>query len=324
MASFGKLYDFNVNGGVILAETSGIKSKVEEAFKEIFGADFSTDASTINGRLIEAITMMFKDVLGVNAQNVNMMNVNQAVGLCLDNIGSMLGIVRDIDNGESDHAYRKRIIEGFSRGSGFASSVVNAVSSVDGVTRCVVLDNGMEDPSVLPVDLAGRTFRHSIAVAPHTIMISVVGGSDDDIAVAIMKTKACGCGFTKTEEYGTPTEKIVTADGQTFKAIFYRPIRKYVKVSVSVSTAAYQGVDVEADAIRAIRNLLNSSNINNTITKPEIVAALAGNGLGIICTSCSIEVSDSEESGFIDAEEIVIPAYRYIDVSESDIVVTVE
>ena len=189
---FQNLYEYSTPGGVVIPQTSSVKSMVETAFDTVFGAEVSRDPTTPMGRFIEAITMLIVNVLGVNAQNANMLNPKYAVGNALDSIGAIFGIVRPL--GMSDAEYRKMILNGQSRGRGFAESIERAVLEVEGVTSVVVLNNGLADPSVEP---AGEPY--SILVEPHSVAISVRSNGSDTtlnaVAAAIDGAISLGCGM---------------------------------------------------------------------------------------------------------------------------------
>lgn len=310
--SFGELYDYITKNGTIMPNTAAIRSGVEDGMKKIFGEGFSTDPYTINGRLIDALTKLFVDTCGVCAQNANSLNPSQAAGSMLDMVGAIWGIPRL--EGETDADYRKRIIGSASRGSGFAESIANAIANVQGVQKVIVLDNGNEDPAILPRDEYGEAYAHSIAVDPHSVFISVLGGTSAGIISAIAKTKSAGCGFTHNPEYGVSTNG------------YYIPTLKNLKITVSVSGIAYSGDDIVADSKAAIQRLLADNSINATITKPMVVGALSSYGGNIIGNSVSFRVSDTSadlSQSYEDVERVVIPAYRYISVPDSLIEVSV-
>ena len=330
MANFGDLYSFNTANGIVIPQTSDVKSDVEQAFKDIFGGDFSTDPNTINGRLIEAVTMFFVDVCGVGAQNANGMNIAQAVGLFLDSLGAMFGINRE--QKETDNAYRRRILASQSRGSGFAQSLMQAIGNVghgnNRVSGVVVLDNGNEDPDVLPKDKFGQPLPNSISVAPHSVFISVMGGEDEEIADAIRATKSAGCGYSTSPEFGTATvETIVDSDtGTSFTAKFYRPTQRYVSMSVLVNGAAYTGDDISLDTQNAIKTLMGDNRMNATISKADIISAVAALGKNIVAKSVSIFVSDSDPTlaTSTEVDSLVVMPYKYISPDDTTINVTVE
>lgn len=315
MANFGNLYNYNSSSGVVIPQTSEIKANIEQAFKEIFGSSFSTKSTTINGRLIEALTTLFVDVCGVNAQNMNGLNLTQAVGSFLDGLGGMFKIDRHL--GESDSSYRSRIVMSASRGSGFASSIRQAISEIPGVTGVVVLDNGLGDPSALPVDAFGNPVEQAISVSPHSIFVCVKGGDSNAIARAIMETRSLGCGYAISEEYGTP-EHIIIQDtdlsNTSFEAYIYRPTRKYIKFEVTVNGRAYTGSDIVGDTKASIARLVDDKSMNDVLTKSDIISAIAAIGSNIVCTSQTITVSDTSPSlddGAV-VDKIVVLPYKYI------------
>ena len=79
MADFGELYGYDSNSGTttVIPDTLAVRAKWETVFKNIFqDSDLAVDESSAIGRLIEAITMLSVDVLGINAQNANAINPN--------------------------------------------------------------------------------------------------------------------------------------------------------------------------------------------------------------------------------------------------------
>lgn len=344
--SFGSLYDYQLKNGIVLPQVSSVRAKVEDAFLELFGADFSLEPETPQGRLVEAIALLFADILRVNALNANSFNLNQAVGAYLDNLGAVYGVARQADEG--DTAYRKRILASASRGSGYASSLRNAIGDVIadasaggtiGASNVVVLDNGMEDPQLMPKAEDGSVYPHSIPVAAHSVFISVLSdgaeGEDAKIAAAIRSAKSAGCGYTTSADGGTLTTVYLAESGEeaagasvgTFTARFFRPARRSVKVQVTVIDSAYTGSDVKADTAAAVKELLDSRHMNDTITKSEVAAAIASVGKGIVCTAVTLLLADVDEpdaaTTWAEADRLVIPAFRYVAVSLDDITVSV-
>lgn len=92
--SFGSLYKYSTGAGIVIPDTSDLKHNVENMMYAIFGADLDVTPETPMGRLIEAMTMLMVDTLGVNAQNANQYNIYQATGSYLDGIGALFGVTR--------------------------------------------------------------------------------------------------------------------------------------------------------------------------------------------------------------------------------------
>lgn len=314
--NFGSLYDYNTNTGVITPITSAVKANVENAFKAIFGADLDVSDETPAGRFIEAITFLFVNVCAVNAQNANGINPNAAIGSYLDNIASLFGISRL--TGETDAKFRKRIITSISRGFGYVESIWNELAKIQTLTSICVLENGNADPAVLPNDING------CAIDSHSIFVCVSGnGSDEEsnaVARAIYATKSAGCAYTNSTEYGTKVEKTITdeATGSSTLVRFYRPNRKYAKITVKVRGSAYTGTDIVADTKNAVVEFFKNRNTNDNILPMDIVAAISLSGLGIFCIESSMKAS-ADGKIYSDVDSLLLRPYEYALVEASDV-----
>lgn len=312
---FQDLYEYSTPEGVVIPQTSSVKSMVEDAFDTVFGAEVSRDPTTPMGRFIEAITMLIVNVLGVNAQSANMLNPKYAVGNALDSIGAIFGIVRPL--GMSDAEYRKMILNGQSRGRGFAESIERAVLEVEGVNSVVVLNNGLADPSVEP---AGEPY--SILVEPHSVAISVRSDGSETtlnaVAAAIDGAISLGCGMKCYDSnIGDGVER--TIGGKTIT--FYVPDNEVDDLSYALTIApnGYAGDDIEGDARGAVRAFLAQANVAGAFTHTELRDFVTDYGIGVICTSATILKDGSAVSG------VLLNPKDYIDVNpaDSDIEVTV-
>lgn len=318
---FGTLYNYVTKNGIVVPTTGSIKSKIESIFKSIFGNDLDVSAETPAGRFIEVLTLMFVNICGANASNANGLNPNEAVGVWLDNIGALFGIIRL--EGESDAKFRSRILASQSRGFGYVQSIWNELSKIDTLTSICVLENGEADPSVLPNSVNG------IAVDPHSIFVCVSGAGtneeDEAIARAIYSTKSAGCAYTDSSEYGTKVEKLITdaATGSQTLVRFYRPDQAYVDISVTVYGASYTGVDIKEDAKGAVLKYLREHNTNTNITENDINAAISLSGLGIVCTGVHLKRSADGEI-YSDVDSILLRPYEFINVEDTDVKVEVE
>lgn len=281
MSPFASLYDYATKNGIVIPATSDIRTKVENEFKTIFGADIDTTAETPIGRLIEAITFLFVDICGVNAQNANGINPNGATGAYLDNIAALFGITRE--SGESDMKFRNRILKSQSRGIGYVRSIWNGLSKVSTLTSICVLENGDADPCVI----------NGLTIDPHSIFACVSGNGTNEesalVAAALYATKSAGCAYHDADDCGTKVER--TIDGTTVR--FYRPTQKYVRFSVNVIGSSYTGDDIVGDTQTAILNYVKEHNTNSIITATDVLAAVSLAGLGIVATSVTMECSDN-------------------------------
>lgn len=89
-----ELYNFIEDTGVIVPDTSDIKTNVEEEFKAALGQEMSTAGDTPQGRLISTEVSARRAVAINNAQLANQINPNEATGIYLDAVCALLGITR--------------------------------------------------------------------------------------------------------------------------------------------------------------------------------------------------------------------------------------
>lgn len=289
MASFGNLYDYKTKNGTIIPVTANVKSTIEQAFKDIFGSDLSIEAETPMGRLVEALTFLFVDVLGVNAQNANSFNPEVAAGQYLDSLGKLWGISRYDD--ESDADYRTRLLDSQSRGGGFAQSIRQALSEAIGNHASCVLNNGHKDIAVLPDSTRG------IPVDGHSVYICVDCDDTEEalsnVAEAIRKTVSAGCGFSDNGYGIKVVRQVEDESGNTMNITFFRPEKKHITIEVTVKPGNFTGNDIETSTIDAINEYIGQHKMNSIVTKDEIASAIGGSGLGIVCTSVSMKIGTS-------------------------------
>lgn len=306
---FQNLYDYSGDTGTVIPQTSDIKQMVVSAFNTVFGASVSTDDETPMGRFIEALTMLIINVLGVNAQNANMLNPRLAAGNALDSIGEIFGVMRG--EGMGDEEYRNLILSGQSNGCGFAESIARAVSQVSGVKSVTVLNNGYADPSVEP-----RNEAYAILVDPHSVMVSVRGGNDADVANAIDGTISLGCGM-ECQDSNAGEDVNVSVGNRTIT--FYRPDSaiENLKVVVSISPNGYSGDDISETTQDVVNAFLEERDRPGSILPIDIVNYINGSGNGILCKDAAL---------FIDAaqvQSVVMYPKDYIDFETSEVEVNV-
>ena len=309
MANFGTLYDYVTNSGIVIPQTSDIKAKVEAAFIDIFGSDFSFDTETPAGRLVEAITFLFLNALVVNAQNANQLNPGQATGNYLDAIGALFGTSRL--TGMNDAKYRELILSAQSRGSGYTQSIRNALSNVDGVTSICVLENGYGDPRTEPNDVYG------IAVAPHSVFVAVAGGTDQDVADAIYSAKSAGCGYTTSGNFGDAVKKVISIQDGTGNAVtFYRPVLRDFDVYLNIIGSLTSD---EAAAVKnAVVNLFKEKSNTCIVTSGDIISAVARGVAGVACTGAYM-VAAGESTH---RSEMTILPFQYCNITSNDVIIS--
>lgn len=317
MATFdyGQLFKYSSNGEVVIPDTPEVKEKITEMFKYIFGDNFDVSDSSPNGRIIEALAVMFVNILGVIAQNANGLNPYTATGNWLDTIGAIFGIPRD---GRNDEQYRVVLRNSQSRGKGFVQSIWNAVDNVDGVTSVCVLENGYEDPYTFP--------ETGFTIDPHSVFVCCNGGDSAEIAEAIFNSKSAGCGYHMSSTNGTAVNQNHTdVFGTVYTVRFYRPVERFVKFTATVRGDAYTGTDIVGDTKSIITSFMSGRDSNAKITRADIISAIGSARLGIVCTDLTIEVSEnSDMSPAEEVEQLLIYPYQFVTVTNdsTDVIVS--
>lgn len=279
MEIFTELYKYSTPGGIIIPQTSDVVTSVQNAFREIFGADIDLSNQTMIGRFVEAISLLIVDCIGVNAQNANGLNPAISIGNALDNIGKLFGVERGDD---SDTIFRNKIMNSQSTGIGFVQSIQRAISQVSGVTSVCVLDNGFDYPIV----------KNGVTIKPHSAFICVGGGDNTAIANAIRSSISLGCDFEDSTEYGTPIIVPSTDDGS--QVIFYRPTD--IAIGMNVVASAFGMVEQDAvDAIKAdVSAFVREHNSNSSFTTVELSAYITKIHPEITCRNVKIVHSQQE------------------------------
>lgn len=86
-------YKFISSSGVVIPDTSNVKSELQKMFQESFKGIDLTD-ETPAGLMVNALTIMMSAILGINAENANQFNLNTATGMYLDGLGANFLISR--------------------------------------------------------------------------------------------------------------------------------------------------------------------------------------------------------------------------------------
>ena len=310
------IYQYQSNTGLVIPDTSNVQSQVIEGLKNVFGADFEYIPETPNGLLVDALTQLIKQFIGITAQNVNGLNVTTSIGSWLDAIGRLFGVERE--DTYTDYTYRAKILQSCSRGSGFVPSIYNAIyrSSTNGIYDVCVLNNGHGVPAVLPNQTNG------IAVDPHSVFISVRCDTtlETTVAEAIAKTISAGCGL-HNETHGTKVEKTVEIDGFSSNIVFYHPTERFVKVVVAVNPSYYTGTNIQSDITNAVNAIIGANTTNATVSKSEFLAKIAATGTAIIPLSVGIFMKDSSDGTWTESEDYIVMPYQYVDLGNVEVVV---
>lgn len=315
---FGDIYEYTENGTVSrIPDMTDLREKVANGFRSIFGSTFSTDPSTPNGVLVDAVATVMFDCIGVCAQNVNGLSLSMAIGNQLDVIGRIFGVERT--EGEDDVTYRSRIKESMGLGEAKTlSGVMNALGKLTSLKSFCVLENNHGVAAARP---AGQD--NAISLRPHSLFICVSfidePTEDDYIEVAstINRSRAPGCDYSTVDDHGSVKRISLTGPGGTTEEVVFTEAEVFgpVSVSVTMDRITYVGMNMENDVANAVKKAMTANPIANIITPADIISAIAYSGYGT-ATNVSFSIDDAP------VDRIVIFPYQVL-VSD-DISVTVE
>ena len=169
--------------GIEPTTLQGYIEALEAAFRSALGQDLDLAPETPAGQLVGTLALTLTEADEALVAVGNGMSHSRALGVQLDDLGSLLGIPRL--EGESDDEYRARygrLVARNARGS--AEAILAAVLSVEGVTDALIRENA----TAAEVTEQGKT------IGAYSICLVVDGGTDEAVAAAIARSKPVGTG----------------------------------------------------------------------------------------------------------------------------------
>lgn len=193
---------------------------------------------------------------------------------------------------------------------GSVSAIQGAISGVDGVLDCKVLENSTDNAMTIL----------GVSVNPHSICACVFGGDGTDIAEAIYRKKDAGCGTT-----GTTTVSYVDPDfnNSVYTYSILRPIVVDVKMAVTIkntgSTPASIADDIKAALIKDFYGQADNPRVGlgQTLYASRFYPIVIGAGVSDF-VSLTVALGTGAFGSYID-----INANREPQLIESNITVTI-
>lgn len=161
-------YKFIEPTGVIVPDTSDTLAKVEQEWRDIFGADLVTSPETPQGALITADALLRDGVVRAMSEVANQINPALAGGVFLDALSSMLGVYRH----GATHSH-------------VASVTVTGVAG-----------------TVIPAASEAKTANGDIFISTRQVVIGQNGQATVDFIAKESGAIACGIGELNTIEKG--------------------------------------------------------------------------------------------------------------------------
>ena len=179
--------------GIEPTTLQGYIEALEAAFRSALGQDLDLAPETPAGQLVGTLALTLTEADEALVAVGNGMSRSRALGVQLDDLGSLLGIPRL--EGETDDEYRARygrLVARNARGS--AEAILAAVLSVEGVTDALMRENA----TAAEVTEQGKT------IGAYSICLVVDGGTDEAVAAAIARSKPVGTGTSGETSVDVP------------------------------------------------------------------------------------------------------------------------
>ena len=179
--------------GIEPTTLQGYIDALEAAFRSALGQDIDLAPETPAGQLVGTLALTLTEADEALVAVGNGMSRSRALGVQLDDLGSLLGIPRLA--GESDDEYRARygrLVARNARGS--AEAILAAVLSVEGVADALIRENA----TAAEVTEQGKT------IGAYSICLVVDGGTDEAVAAAIARSKPVGTGTSGETSVDVP------------------------------------------------------------------------------------------------------------------------
>ena len=179
--------------GIEPTTLQGYIDALEAAFRSALGQDIDLAPETPAGQLVGTLALTLTEADEALVAVGNGMSHSRALGVQLDDLGSLLGIPRL--EGEADDEYRARygrLVARNARGS--AEAILAAVLSVEGVTDALIRENA----TAAEVTEQGKT------IGAYSICLVVDGGTDEAVAAAIARSKPVGTGTSGETSVDVP------------------------------------------------------------------------------------------------------------------------
>ena len=204
---------------------------------------------------------------------------------------------------ETDAQLRFRMLQTSSAASGTPEGIYTAISQVDGVTYASVLENFTDT-------------TNDAGMPPHSIMPVVDGGDDNEVALAILETRAAGIDFTtSTDIPGASWESVAVtnpANGQPVMVWFARPANTTATIAINISTDANFPTDGQQRIKDEVVNFVNQWPIGKVLYASRLYTPI-NLVPGVDINTVTINGTD----------RVALTAYQRLVITDDNITITV-
>lgn len=142
----------------------------------------------------------------------------------------------------------RRVISVANNSHGSRLSLQGALSALDGVLDCLILENRSDSTTTI----------QGVSLISHSVAICIYGGADEDIAETIYNKLDAGCGTN-----GATTVTYTSSDGVPNNYQIVRPTATNVYIEVTLNQTSSTPATIEDDVKQAIIDDFNGNDTNS-------------------------------------------------------------
>ena len=244
--------------GIEPTTLQGYIDALETVFRTTLGPDLDLAPETPQGQLIGTLALTLAEVDEALVAVASGASRDRALGVQLDDLGSLLGIPRL--EGETDDAYRARYGRLTARNArGSTEAVLAAVLDVEGVTDALTRSN----------DTAAAVTVQGKSIDARSVCVVVDGGADADVAAAIARSKPAGTGTG-----GNTTINVPHAGGWTVPIAFSRVNAVPIKVTMTLTLGTDFPSDGTTRVIEQVLAHVNGLTLAQPLETQRLLAAI--------------------------------------------------
>lgn len=161
---------------------------------------------------------------------------------------------------ETDAELRNRMVESYAvNATGYVEAIEANLAALEGVLDVRVLEN--------PTNAAITQF--GVSINPHSILVAIVGGEDEQIAQTIYQRKDAGCGTTGTYQVSYTDSRFYNA---TYVYNIVRPQNQALKVKIEFFATSMNPTE-KNNVIQAVINDVLGQGSNDRVSLASTVYA---------------------------------------------------
>ena len=302
--------------GLVLSGLAGTVIPESSRVSTQSGIVFKTDSTVTIGASGNVTVSATAELIGPSVVNVGEINKIVDGVLGWDAVINPLAPIQG-QNQETDTQFRARRSKNLSLWSAGTVEAIHArVSAVNGVNSLVVRDNQSEFTSIID----------GVNMTPHCTWVCVDGGSDIDVATALIYSKQSGSPWNSGVSNGAPVsvDLIQANSGQVYTVKFARTVLVSVVVRIIASKGTYTG-NVQETIIQSVLDYsadgIGGLSMGTDVSPFEISGIINQDNSGIFVKK--VEVAYYAASPVFTTDELLINLWERAVIYSGNVLVTV-